>query len=75
MATSFYNRVLGTDPATAWAEKKQMVPFVLWANYDIPEEEGVELSLNYLSALLMDAANCPGRSIRRFCPGSAGSSL
>ena len=66
VATSFYNRVLGTDPATAWAEKKQMVPFVLWANYDIPEEEGVELSLNYLSALLMDAANLPRTQYQAF---------
>ena len=59
VATNFYTDVLGTNPDTATAQKKQMVPFVLWANYDIPEAQGVELSLNYLSALLMDTANLP----------------
>ena len=53
-------------PATAWAEKKQMVPFVLWANYDIPEAQGVELSLNYLSALLMDTANLPMTGYQKY---------
>ena len=59
VATNFYTDVLGDSPDTALAQKKQMVPFVLWANYDIPEAQGVELSLNYLSALLMDTANLP----------------
>ena len=59
VATNFYTDVLGIDPPTELAQKKQMVPFFLWANYDIPEAEGVELSLNYLSALLMDTARLP----------------
>lgn len=40
VATNFYTDVLGTAPDTALAQKKQMVPFVLWANYDIPEAQG-----------------------------------
>ena len=40
VATNFYTDVLGTAPDTALAQKKQMVPFVLWANYDIPEVQG-----------------------------------
>ena len=43
-----------------------MVPFVLWANYDIPEAQGVELSLNYLSALLMDTANLPMTGYQKY---------
>ena len=66
VATNFYTDVLGTDPDTALAEKKQMVPFFLWANYDIPEAEGVELSLNYLSTLLMDTANLPMTGYQKF---------
>ena len=31
-------------------EKRYRVPFLIWANYDIEEEQGVELSANYLSA-------------------------
>ena len=66
VATNFYTDVLGTNPDTAAAQKKQMVPFVLWANYDIPEAQGVELSLNYLSALLMDTANLPMTGYQKF---------
>ena len=66
VATNFYTDVLGTSPDTASAQKKQMVPFVLWANYDIPEAQGVELSLNYLSALLMDTANLPMTGYQKF---------
>ena len=66
VATNFYTDVLGTNPDTADAQKKQMVPFVLWANYDILEAQGVELSLNYLSALLMDTANLPMTGYQKF---------
>ena len=66
VATNFYTDVLGMEPDTALAQKKQMVPFVLWANYDIPEADGVELSLNYLSALLMDTANLPMTGYQKF---------
>ena len=66
VATNFYTDVLGTAPDTALAQKKQMVPFVLWANYDIPEAQGVELSLNYLSALLMDTANLPMTGYQKY---------
>ena len=66
VATNFYTDVLGENPDTALAQKKQMVPFLLWANYDIPEEQGAELSLNYLSALLMDTANLPMTGYQKF---------
>ena len=66
VATNFYTDVLGEEPDMATAQKKQMVPFVLWANYDIPEAEGVELSLNYLSTLLMDTANLPLTGYQQF---------
>ena len=59
--STFHDDVLGTDAEldVAGREKKQMVPFLLWANYDIPEEEDAELSLNYLSTLLMETAHLP----------------
>ncbi|WP_297209385.1 LTA synthase family protein [uncultured Flavonifractor sp.] len=66
VATNFYTDVLGENPDAALAQKKQMVPFFLWANYDIPEAEGVELSLNYLSALLMDTANLPMTGYQKY---------
>lgn len=66
VATNFYTQVLGTSPGPELAQRKQMTPFVLWANYDIPEQEGVELSLNYLSALLMDTAKLPMTGYQQF---------
>ncbi|MBQ8208946.1 MAG: LTA synthase family protein [Clostridia bacterium] len=33
-----------------------IVPFVLWANYDIKEQEGIVTSLNYLNILLSETA-------------------
>ena len=66
VATNFYTDVLGIAPPTELAQKKQMVPFFLWANYDIPEAEGVELSLNYLSALLMDTARLPMTGYQKY---------
>lgn len=37
-------------------QKKYTVPFFIWANYDIPEEENVMLSTNYLSTKVMEVA-------------------
>lgn len=35
------------------------VPLVMWANYDIPEQELGDLSVNYLSGVLMEQAGIP----------------
>lgn len=69
VATSFYTKMLGGGEDTwdaATAQKRQAVPFVIWANYDIPEAEGVELSLNYLAALLAETANLPQTGYQQF---------
>ena len=66
VATNFYTDVLGDNPDTALAQRKQMTPFVLWANYDIEERDGVELSLNYLSGLLMETAGLPLTGYQEF---------
>ena len=51
----------GTDISSS-AEaiaRRYEVPFVLWANFDIEEADGVETSLNYLPGLLLEAAGLP----------------
>lgn len=63
---SFYRRMLGSDPDLAEQQEKYKVPFLLWANYDIAEEENVVTSLNYLSTLLMERANLPLTGYQRF---------
>ena len=60
--SSFHDDMLGGSDShldTATHEKKQMVPFLIWANYDIPEQTGVETSLNYLSTMAMETAKLP----------------
>ena len=41
------------------AQKRYMVPYVLWANYDIEEAEGDITSANYLGADLLETAGLP----------------
>jgi len=66
VATNFYTDVLGTEPDLPTAQKKQMVPFLIWANYDIEERDGLELSLNYLSGLLTETAGLPQTGYQAF---------
>ena len=37
-------------------QQRQKTPFFIWANYDIEEQTGVEISLNYLNILLFETA-------------------
>lgn len=40
-------------------QKLYQTPFFIWANYDIPEAEDVNISLNYLSTVVCEAAGLP----------------
>lgn len=42
------------------------VPFFIWANFDIEEEAGAEMSANYLAARTLDAAGLPLPAYFRF---------
>ena len=37
------------------AEAQYIVPFFIWANYDIEEKSGIEISANFMQNLLIDA--------------------
>lgn len=47
-------------------QNRYMVPFVLWANYDIEEETDVTISANYISSLVMETANLPQTAYQAF---------
>lgn len=54
---SFYSALYGlteglTDTDILFNQYK--TPFAIWANYDIQEMEGLDISMNYLGALLLD---------------------
>lgn len=40
-------------------DAKYIVPFFIWANYDIEEQSGIEISANYLQSLLLEVAELP----------------
>ncbi|NCB62322.1 MAG: LTA synthase family protein [Clostridia bacterium] len=69
VATNFYTQMLGgqfEDLDAATQQKRQAVPFLIWTNYDIQEETGVETSINYLSTLMMETANLPLTGYQQF---------
>lgn len=52
----FYNEVHGGSFSANEDFSLYKVPFFIWANYDISEEESVNTSINYLSSKMLDVA-------------------
>ena len=48
-------------------KERYIVPFVMWANYDIDESQGEETSANYLAVRLLKAAGLPLTDFRAIC--------
>ena len=46
--------------------RKYIVPFILWANYDIPKDDVEEISANYLSSYLLKTAGLKGTAYNQF---------
>lgn len=66
---NFYEELYGKDlnSLTLAEEQKQYItPFVIWANYDIPEEQINMLSANYLSSLLLKTAGLKMTDYNKF---------
>lgn len=67
--TCFLEELYGKDYDELTEEElalRYQTPFVLWANYDIEEAENVDISANYLSTLLMDAAGLEKTPYQKF---------
>ncbi len=65
----FYEKVTGKNPLEYTAEdnmKKYIIPFMIWANYDIPEKQIKKTSINYLSSILSDAAGIKMSNYNRY---------
>ena len=62
LSNDFYEDLYGKKLDDRTAEETMMqykTPFFIWANYDIEEEEGLEISLNYLMAKVFETADIP----------------
>ena len=60
MLNGFYETLLGKELTDLTGEELMRLyktDFFIWANYDIPEYEVKEISLNYLSTLLLQMAD------------------
>lgn len=55
----FYAELSGTD-LNDWSpeqsQNQQITPFMIWANYDLPDVTYDEMSINYLSTLLIECS-------------------
>ncbi|MCM1106991.1 MAG: LTA synthase family protein [Blautia sp.] len=54
---------------------RYQVPYLIWANFEIPEEQGLDMSLNYLGYEVLERAGVPVSAyqnflgeMRRVCP-------
>lgn len=66
---SFYQELFGKTPLQFDQNdimKKYLVPFVIWANYDIGEEYIERTSINYLSSILLNKAGLKMSNYNRY---------
>lgn len=65
----YYEDATGLE-SSQWSlediQKRYMVPFIIWANYDIPDEEDVQISINYLSGMISEIAEIPTTPYQEF---------
>ena len=62
LGNDFYEELYGKPLDTRTTEEvlaQYETPFFLWANYDIPEQEGLRISSNYLGTLTREVAGLP----------------
>lgn len=61
-------RLNGIDRESSLEEfqKGYVVPFVMWANYEIEEETVDKISVNYLSSLLLEKADLPMTAYQQY---------
>lgn len=65
----FYCDLMGKNPTQFTQEDtmtKHMVPFVIWANYDIPEMTIEKVSINYLSSIFLNVSGLKMSDYNRY---------
>ena len=58
LSNEVYSKILGKNVEKLSAEEIMNLyktPFLIWANYDIEEQENVNISMNYLSTLMLES--------------------
>lgn len=69
LETEFFEALLGksmTDLTLEEVQKKYVTPYIIWANYDIDEKSGENISTNQIAMLVKEYANINFNSYDRF---------
>lgn len=69
LGNGFYSTIFGKKVSQLTQEENMQryeVPYVIWANYDIEEKDYGEISLNYLSTVMMDGTDMKLPPYNRF---------
>ena len=69
VSDSFYETMRERNPGKSEIEEREQsyrVPFMIWANFDIEEKDGVELSVNYLSPYLKSVIGAPMTGYQKY---------
>jgi phosphoglycerol transferase MdoB-like AlkP superfamily enzyme len=69
LTATFYDAIMGKPAAERTNEenlKKYYTPFLIWANYDIPEQDNVVLGANYFGNLVAKTAGLPQTDYMKF---------
>lgn len=67
--SAFYDTLYGQTEGLTGADilfNRYKTPFVIWANYDISEKDSLDISMNYLGALLLDTIGIEGSAYFNF---------
>ena len=66
---SFYDNICGQIEGVTETDilmNQYRTPFIIWANYEIPKQDQVEISTNYLGVLLQEMAGVPASAYFAF---------
>ena len=69
LSNDFFNELAGSTGPKRGVEGNMIlyqVPFWIWANYDIPEEDGILTSYNYLQTRIMQMYGSPMTGYQKF---------
>lgn len=66
---AFYERLFGKPLVELSKEENRMkfiVPYIIWTNYELPMEDGVDMSANYLGAYVIQQLGFPQTGYHQF---------
>ena len=69
VSSAFYEYMLGGelgDLGVVELQRRQVVPYFIWANFPLKEQEIRDISINYLAPTLLKAAGLPLTGYQRF---------